>query len=322
MGPQPSPQGFTDVHVHLAALPTPSNGCLLSPRMRKSPLVRMIAWQQGLPFDDPETANRRYVESLVAELSSSGSVSRAVLLGMDGSYDSSGDLDEGHTDFMISNDYVLKVVAEHPEFLAGVSVNPARKDAVDELERCAAKGAALVKVLPNAQVFDPAEPRYKGFYRAMARLKLPLLSHVGYEFSLVGQDQSVGEPQRLRPALEEGVLVIAAHGCTHGLFVYEKHFDTMLELVKRYENFYVDTSALTLPNRCGGLLRISRHPELFARLLMGTDYPLPCFAFPVLGRLNVGGYLRARAAGNRFDRQARVLKELGIELTADFSTLG
>ena len=39
----------------------------------------------------------------------------------------------------------------------GASVNPTRKDALDELERVAALGAVLNKVLPNAMVFDPAD---------------------------------------------------------------------------------------------------------------------------------------------------------------------
>ena len=39
---------------------------------------------------------------------------------------------------MISNDYVLKTAQAHPsEFLAGVSINPQRQDAVEEVQRCA-----------------------------------------------------------------------------------------------------------------------------------------------------------------------------------------
>ena len=84
----------------------------------------------------------------------------------------------------------------------------------------------LVKVLPNAQHFDPADPKYTAFYRALAERKLPFLSHVGYEFSLIGKDQSVGDPDRLRLALDEGVTVIAAHACSYGLMLYEKFLPT------------------------------------------------------------------------------------------------
>jgi uncharacterized protein len=89
------------------------------------------------------------------------------------------------------------------------------------VERCVEAGSALVKVLPNAQGFDPGNPAYIPFYRALAQHGLPLLSHVGYEFSLIGKDQSVGNPDRLRVPLDEGVTVIAAHGCSNGLIVHE-----------------------------------------------------------------------------------------------------
>lgn len=305
--------GLTDVHVHLAALPTPSNGCLLSKRMAESALARFIAWRDGYDLSNPESTNRLYLENLLKLLEASRRVGRAVLLAMDGVYDASGRLDEGRTDFLISNDAVLDAAAGRPDrLLAGVSINPMRADAVEELERCAARGAVLVKVLPNAQSFDPAGPPYRPFYRALARLGLPLLSHVGYEFSLIGQDQSVGDPRRLVPALEEGATVIAAHGCSQGLFLYEKHFPALLEMTARFPRFYADTSALTLPNRALALLKIRRRPDLFPRLVFGTDYPLPCFAYPALLAGRPGGWWRSRSASNPFDRQALVLEALGL----------
>ncbi|HVE14658.1 MAG TPA: amidohydrolase family protein, partial [Elusimicrobiota bacterium] len=274
--------GLTDVHVHLAALPEPGNGCLLSKRMREGWLARLVCRVQGLPIDDPATANRLYIERLKRELGASSLVSRAVLLAMDGVYGADGRLDEARTDFLIANDRVLELARGDARFLAGVSINPARRDALEELERCAAQGAALVKMLPNAQAFDPARDDFRPFYRALARLGIPLLSHIGYEFSLIGQDQSVGDPDRLVCALEEGVTVIAAHGCSYGLFLYEKHLPRMVELMARYPRLYADLSALTLPNRAGALLRLARMKDLRGRFLFGTDYPLPTFRYPCL----------------------------------------
>lgn len=317
-----SPRGGSviDIHVHLAALPTKSNRCRLSKRMLKSPLAKFIAWTQSLPLEDPETANRLYLENLDRELSASKHVGQAVLLAMDGVYGADGMLDEARTDFLISNDCVLEAAEENPRFLAGVSINPNRCDYLEELIRCASRGASLVKVLPNAQVFDPADKRHKEFYRTLGKLHLPLLSHVGFEFSLIGRDQSLGDPSRLRLALDEGVTVVAAHGCSTGLFLLERYFDAMLDLVKRYKNFYLDTSALTLPNRVGALLRIRRRPELFERLLFGTDYPLPCYAYPAL-LASPGAYLEARRTGNRFDRHWRTLSALGLPEGKDAAQL-
>ena len=251
---------LTDVHVHLAALPTKHNGCLASRKMLERLLTRWVARRLGLPLDDPEQANRLYLEGLGAELSSSRRVSKAVLLALDGVYDDSGRLDEARTDFLISNDAVLKAAAACPRLLAGVSINPRRRDAVTELQRCAAQGARLVKVLPNTQGFDPADKRHLPFYAELARLRLPVLTHVGYEFSLIGQEQSFGDLSRWQSALEAGVPLIAAHGCSSGLFFYEKNFRAMEEFARRYAHFYVDTSALTLPNRVDALLRLRRRP--------------------------------------------------------------
>src|SRR5258708_37142205 len=118
----------------------------------------------------------------------------------------------------------------------------------------------------------------------MANYQIRLLCHVGYEFSLSGNDQSLGDPHNLQFPLKEGVTVIAAHGMSHGLFFREKYWDLFQDYVRQYPNFYWDTSALSLPDRVGMLLRIRRHPELWSRMIFGTDYPLPSFAYPEIGR--------------------------------------
>jgi hypothetical protein len=280
--------------------------------MLKSPLFRFLIWKQGLDLREPQKSNEKYVANLLAELRGSRHVGRAVLLGMDGVYDAQGKLDRQATEFLITNDYVLKLAQSHPDdFWAGVSVNPQRRDAIDELQRCAEGGARLVKWLPNAQQFDPGDRRYIPFYRELARLRLPLLSHVGYEFSLIGADQSAGDPNKLRVPLEEGVSVVAAHGCSHGLVFYEKFYRTFLELTAAYPNFFSDISALSLPNRLGMLFRLRRHPELHNRLLFGTDYPLPVFRWAAYGRVGLQG-LKEMATSNRFDRQYTLCSALGI----------
>ena len=306
-------KSLIDCHVHLAALPDGDNGCYISPKMLKSPLFRFLLWKHQLSPSNPQEANRKYLDDLLTELRASRYVQQAVLLGMDGAYDRNGRLDQAHTDFLISNDYVLTTAKAHPqEFLAGVSINPQRRDAVEEVHRCADAGAVLVKVLPNAQQFNQADPRYKTFYRTLAERKLPFLSHVGYEFSLIGKDQSVGDPDRLQVALDEGATVIAAHACSYGLIVYEKFIPTLREFVKRYPNFYCDISALTLPNRLRMLLYLRRYPEIHERLLYGTDYPLSVFHLAAWGRVGLGTLSRMIRTKNRFDRQVEVCSGLKL----------
>ena len=306
-------RSLIDCHVHLAALPEGNNGCYISPHMLKSPLFRFLLWKHGLSPDAPREANQKYVNDLLTELRASTHVRQAVLLGMDGVYDQAGRLTHEETHFLIGNDYVLQTSRAYPEdFLAGVSINPQRRDAVDEVHRCAEAGAVLVKVLPNAQQFNPADAKYKPFYRALAERRLPFLSHVGYEFSLIGKDQSVGDPTRLETALDEGVTVIAAHACSYGLMLYERFLPVLLNFARRYPNFFADVSALTLPNRFRMLLHLRHHPEIHDRLLFGTDYPLSVMHVAAWGRVGLHtlrGMLRIK---NRFDRQYAVCRSLGV----------
>jgi hypothetical protein len=294
-------KSLIDCHVHLAALPDGDNGCYISPKMLKSPLFRFLLWKHQLAPEKPGEANRKYLDDLLTELRASRHVQKAVLLGMDGVYDQNGRLNQAHTDFLISNDYVLQTARAYPnEFLAGVSINPRRRDAVEEVHRCADAGATLVKVLPNAQHFN------------LADRKLPFLSHVGYEFSLVGKDQSVGDPDRLRVALDEGTTVIAAHACSYGLMFYEKFLPTFQDLAKRYPHFYADISALTLPNRLCMLLQLRHYPEIHERLLFGTDYPLSVFHVAAWGRVAFGALRDMICTKNRFDRQVAVCRGLKV----------
>jgi predicted TIM-barrel fold metal-dependent hydrolase len=285
--------------------------------MLKSPLFRFLLWKHQLSPTNPAAANHKYLQDLLRELRESRHVGQAVLLGMDGVYTKDGRLNPQATEFLISNDYVLKQARKYPnDFLAGVSINPQRIDAIEELHRCAEAGAVLVKVLPNAQQFDPGHCRYQKFYRALAALGLPLLSHVGYEFSLIGKDQSLGDPDRLRAALEVGTTVIAAHACSYGLMVYEKFFPTLLDLVKHYPNFYADVSALTLPNRFKMLLKLRHHPEVFDRLIFGTDYPLSVFHWPLWGFMDVPTIRQTMKTTNRFDRQYLVCRGIGLRFSS------
>jgi predicted TIM-barrel fold metal-dependent hydrolase len=312
-GKGPADKPLIDCHVHLAALPDAGNGCYISPKLLRSPLFRFLLWKHDLSPQHPREANRKYIDDLLQELRASTFVGKTVLLAMDGCYDQAGRLDEAHTEFLIANDYLFGTVDRHPqEFLAGASINPQRRDALDEVARCADAGAVLIKILPNAQQFDPADARYKRFYRTMAERHLPLLSHVGYEFSLIGKDQSLGDPARLRVPLDEGVTVIAAHACSSGLMIYEKFLPTFIELAQRYDHFYADVSSLTLPNRMRMLLHLRHLPHLRERLLFGTDYPLPVFHLAAWGRVGLHSLRTIIRTKNRFDRQYLVCKGLNV----------
>ena len=97
-------------------------------------------------------------------------------------------------------------------FLPTISVHPYRSDALEELERGAARGATMVKWLPNSMGIDPSDPLCDAYYDKMRELGLILLSHGGEEKAVdAAEDQRLGNPLLLRRALDRGVRVIVAH---------------------------------------------------------------------------------------------------------------
>lgn len=310
-----NPPALVDVHVHLAALPTAANGCYLSPEILSMPLARLVLWRLRIDPADPEGSNHRYLEMLVGQLRASRHVGRAVLLALDGVYDNDGRPDMRQTHFVISNDAVLAACREYPELLPAVSINPLRRDALDELDRCAEAGAVVVKWLPNTQGFDPADPRCRPFYRRLVRHRMPLLTHTGREFSLKEIAPEMGDPRRLRLPLDEGVTVIAAHAFSTGMFFPEMHLSVLPRMLRAYPNLYLDSSALCQPNRQAMALQL-RQPVLQVRLLFGTDYPVPMYALPFAFPLGLAKAWRLGREANYFDKYAGIQRALGYHFAA------
>jgi hypothetical protein len=302
---------IVDIHIHAPPFPDPESGNIVVPTRLKGLFLRYIRFKLGISSDDPNP-NKTYVKKLSEEIRGSRYIKMGVVFGLDGVYDSRGNLDPVNTRFMVTNDYVFRAVKGFGGLIPGASINPVREDAIEELERCKELGAVLVKILPNTQGFDPSDKGFIPFYRKLKELGMPLLAHSGYEFSLTVRDQSLGDPALLRTALDQGTTVIIAHGGSTGVFIYEKHFATVRELVKTYPNVFLDTSALTLPTRAGMLFKIKKYPEISERLLFGTDYPIPSFTSPFVLTLPSRELFKIKSVSNYFDRQFLLFQALGM----------
>jgi predicted TIM-barrel fold metal-dependent hydrolase len=195
---------------------------------------------------------------------------------MDGIYDAKGYLDLEATKNYVSNEAVLALRQDSSKVLFGASVNPKRRDWKDELERCIAEGAVLLKWLPNVMGFDPADPNIAAFYARLVEVGMPLLSHVGFEYSLPVVNESFSELERMVPALEAGVTVIAAH-CGGGRILIDSDamYLKLVEMVRRYPNLYLDVSAMASLHRKQRFLRVINDDVVKDRLLYGTDFPIP-----------------------------------------------
>jgi len=303
---------FTDIHVHAI----PRNGKVQAHGWRRA-LFTLVAKQSGTHGTGPEAA-RTYMENLARYLHSSRHVRRAVLLALDQAYDGHGKPITAMDGFSVSNEDVLAWCRDAPEvFLFGASIHPNRRDSLEALERCSEQGAVLVKWLPNSQNIDPADHRLLPFYQKMSELGLPLLCHTGFEFALPAIHQAYGNLERLRLALEHGVIVIAAHSGSGGLFINRRALTRSEQMLRRYPNLYCDTAALALPNRMEALLWWRGHPELFNRLLFATDFPLPLYALPWSLFLPHADYIRFAREQNPFDRMALLLKGLKVYPSPD-----
>lgn len=212
---------------------------------------------------------------------------KLLLYAFEHAYDERGARDLDHSMFHVPNGYAREVARRHPQYFEWVaSIHPYRADALAELEKARAGGARAVKWLPAAMGIDPASPRCDRFYESLARADVPLIVHAGEERAVLGRGaHELGNPLRLRRALEAGVRVVVAHCASLGEdrdldkgenAGYAPSFSLFVRLFEKYPNCYADVSAITQTNRAGpALARIIEEEGWHARLLNGSDYPLP-----------------------------------------------
>ena len=263
-----------DMHVHVVGNGTGGTGCWLRVRGWHRPMAAMMLRHIGLPGEAMQgDLDRLYIERLL-ELVRGSSLGAAVILAQDEVRDEYGRVMEGVGSFYVPNDYVLELARKHKEFLPAVSIHPARRDAHEELERCLAAGAVMMKCLPNCQNINCADRRFTKFWERMAEAKLPLLAHTGGEHTLPVVRPEFSDPRGLTMPLEIGVTVIAAHSGTKSGLTDPEYFHVFAVMTQRFPNLYGDTSAFNVPLRGRHTPECLREP-LASRMVHGSDYPVP-----------------------------------------------
>lgn len=284
-----------DAHVHLAGDGPGPDDPWVNPAMRSpaNPFsfahFALMANAACMPYEE-SLWNRQYVERLLTLLGEFPPGAKALLVALDGWRDASGRLDRRRTVFTVPDAYVEAVARAHPErFEWAASIHPYREDALERLRWAVAHRARAVKWIPYFMNIDPASPRIAPFYRALARSGLPLVTHGGWEHELVeGGDQELGNPLRIRAALQEGVRVIVAHCAMQGDFLDTDRgpgrtprpsfelFARLMDSREYVDLLYGDLSAVTIGGRQPGALRRLLTSESWQpRLVNGSDYPGP-----------------------------------------------
>jgi uncharacterized protein len=284
-----------DSHVHIAGTGDSDSGIVVGPQL--SSLLHPVQYVQrlfymnaGCAHDAAGRVDASYVERMRNLMDGFPVGAKLLLLAFDWFHDDDGRPLPDRSAFFVPDAYARRLALQHGDvFEWAASIHPYRNDAATALAAAAAQGARAVKWLPAAMNIDPASPRCDAFYAAAAQFDLPLIVHCGEEKAVRGADrQALGNPLRLRRALDHGVRVVVAHCASLGDDIdldrgeagpVVASFDLFKRLMdeRRYQKLlHADISALTQRNRAGAPLReVLERREWHGRLVNGSDYPLP-----------------------------------------------
>ncbi len=280
-------------------------------------------------------ATGEYFELLYKMLANSEETDGVVLLALDALFaPKTGVLDVERTDLWVSNRFLAGKVGELNDrlissghgtkrFYFGASVSPNRKDWKDELDFADSAGAVLVKLIPSTQHINLADRRHREFYKSLAEKSIPLLCHVGPEYSFPEgiRNKRLDNFRYLDLPLDCGVEVIAGH-CASPVFpvidrnMMKDFFKFMEKTNTGGVKLWADTSALSLSTR------LPLVPEILDTfpsewLVHGTDFPIPIDGWTHLPLITEDvtpeEYLGIVKTRNPFDRDVRIKRAHGFD---------
>jgi uncharacterized protein len=300
-----------DIHIHLFGIGDNNSGCRLSKEITEKPTFQLLKKMLRLQ-ERAKTLDEGYVLALAEQLQASG-LQKGVILAQDAVYGSDGKPDWAKTHFYVPNDHLLKVVARYPRWMIPcVSINPDRRDALNELNRCYQQGARILKIHPPIQGVDLADKKHTRFFRRCAELKMLVMVHTGHEHSAPIIDVRLASPSKLQLALDEGCTVIACH-CGTGR--REDHPDMLpdfLALARKFENLWGDTSILGSFGRERDFLRLLADKPVLDRLLHGSDFPFPSVPLAFAKTIGAVTALALQSIPNTLQQDLALKNALGI----------
>jgi len=309
------PHALWDVHAHLLGTGDSGSGCTVHPSMSQwwrpiEVLRRQAILNAACVGSDAASVDLAYVERLLSLTHDFPAGARWLLFAFDHAHGDDGAAHPDTTTFHVPDRYARSVVTAHAERFGFVaSIHPYAADAIERLNRAIADGALAIKWLPSAMNIDPRDPRCRPFYARLAASRVPLIIHFGEEQAVPGAGRNeFGNPLLARVPLEAGVRVVMAHCASlgHALDLDKPSaprvsaFDLFARLMdeRAHEPLLLgDVSAVLQINRRTDIARtLIERDDWHARLLHGSDYPLP--GIPILTRpqrLVDAGLLDARA---------------------------
>lgn len=279
-----------DTHCHVFGSGDSGSGLWFNPRMEsiwqpRSYVQREFYINASCVDYSTGKVDNSFVARLLDQCRAMAPGFHVLLFGFDWARDDAGAPMQERSTFHVPDDYVAGLAQRHPaHFEWAASIHPYDPRALDRLDAAVARGARSIKWLPSAQNIDPASARCDAFFAKLATLRLPLITHAGDEQAVHGFGEHLGNPLRLRRALDAGVRVVVAHCASLGHNEDSdgptplSNFDLFARLMEdpRYRsNLFGDISAITQSNRMSVIAPLLERRDWQERLLNGSDYPLP-----------------------------------------------
>lgn len=283
------PDQVWDAHVHLVGVGDASDETWFNPDMDSGwhPQLKLQkAFYMNGTCADPAHIDDSTVTKMTQLISTMPAGVKLMLFAFDWYRDEAGKILKTPSIFHVSNTYAAHIASQLPERFEWVaSIHPYRPDALDALDQAYETGARAIKWLPSGMGIDPASKKCTAFYNKLADMQLPIITHTGKESAVAGGDQTFGNPLRMRQALDQGVKVVLAHCASDGSDADLDHggrevksfdlFTRMMDNADYQSLLYGDISATTLINHAWVLPTLIARQDWHARLVNGSDYPLP-----------------------------------------------
>lgn len=309
-------ENIIDIHCHLARINTYFKDMRDISFKNSKYLVFYKLWAKLIHMewsDTVEILNSRFEKKLL-ELTEQSYINHFVILPLDGIYDSKGTLINEASVFYTANDDIYEFCKQSDKLIPSASINPMRIDALEELEKAVLHECALIKWLPGLQLFNPADTKALAFARKCAAHNMPILIHLGQEFSFPGLklEKKYHKLDTLTALLETGCKIIVAHAGGFSFLREKQTVKTLESLAVKFPNLFFDNSGMLVYQRRSRLLLLRRSPLLMSRLLFGTDYPCYAHTLPFVLNIKPQYTLEAMQTKNIFDRDAKIKKYLGF----------
>jgi len=180
-----------------------------------------------------------------------------------------------------SNEEITDLVRRNPDkFIGFGSVNPNKdEDYVEtKLKEISTLGLKGIKMLPTLQLFSPLENKnFERICEYCEKNKKILLYHTGcdpgpWEIPELSEDAN---PKYLEPILESySPVIILAHAGSYSAYKPGIWFDEAVELGKKFENVYFDSSAVSSFVYTEKILEKISDEVGLDKLLYGSDFPV------------------------------------------------